>query len=206
MRIGRHSGAESITIEGRRDIKIKGKETVYSDKATTLWLASEFKKSEIKKDFKTFGWVELCEIKEAQAYEFLQKELSFKKQEEFELKKEQEKFEKQKKRQIQQKEEAERRALSEKIKRQEEERRRAELEAMSPEERDIATLSDPSIIEQRVVEIYAKIDNFSLKNKKVLALALKKYWESHNKWKKKDCAHKQWIKVQKVKGILGENG
>ena len=55
-----------------------------------------------------------------------------------------------------------------------------------------------------MVEIYNKIDGFSEENKKAFALSLKKYWESHNKWKKKDCSKKQWIKVRKIKGMLGE--
>lgn len=44
IRIGRHSGAESITIDGHRHIKIAGKKgeiPKYLDHATTLWLVSE---------------------------------------------------------------------------------------------------------------------------------------------------------------------
>ena len=48
-------------------------------------------------------------------------------------------------------------------------------------------------------------DAFSDENKKKLALALKTYWEDHEKWEKKKCTKKQWNKVQKVKEILGES-
>ena len=74
----------------------------------------------------------------------------------------------------------------------------------APEERDIAALNDPEIIENKVVEIYNRIDDFSEKNITKLALSLKSYWEKHDKWEKKKCTKKQWNKVQKVKEILGE--
>lgn len=95
-------------------------------------------------------------------------------------------------------------AAEEERRKLEEEKRRAELEAMSPEERDIAALSDPSITENQVVEIYGRIDGISEKYKKALARALKEYWTAHGKWKKKECSPKQWTKVRKIKMILGE--
>ncbi len=99
-------------------------------------------------------------------------------------------------------EEAEERIKQEEDKRLAEERRKAELEAMTPEEREIAEIEDPSVSENRVVDIYKRIDEFSTENKKRLALALKQYWETHDKWEK--GTDKQKRKVQKVKGILGE--
>lgn len=61
LRVGRHSGAEGVTIEGARHIKIMlGKrETVYSSGATTLWMAADYEKS--TKNLMPFGWV-LVEI------------------------------------------------------------------------------------------------------------------------------------------------
>jgi len=94
------------------------------------------------------------------------------------------------------------RAKEEEEKKQAEERRKKELEAMSPEEREIAEISDPSILEDLVVEIYNGIDEFSEENKKKLAEVLKQYWETHGKWEK--GSKKQLLKVQKIKGILGE--
>lgn len=75
---------------------------------------------------------------------------------------------------------------------------------MSTEERDIATVNDPEITENQVVEIYNRIDNFSEENKTKLAQALKSYWKKHGKWEKKKCTKKQWDKVQKVQRILME--
>jgi len=46
------------------------------------------------------------------------------------------------------------------------------------------------------------IDEFSAENRKVLAFALKRYWETHGKWKK--GSKKQRVKVQRVKAVLGE--
>jgi len=59
LRIGRHSGAEAVTIEGNRDIKImqgKGQSPKYLDQATTLWLASETSKPNSNNGLVPFGW------------------------------------------------------------------------------------------------------------------------------------------------------
>ncbi len=64
--------------------------------------------------------------------------------------------------------------------------------------------ADPDITEQQVIAIFNRIDSFSEENKKHAALSLKTYWETRVKWKKKDCSKKQWVKVQKIKTILGD--
>jgi len=65
IRIGRHSGAEAVTIEGNRLIKImqkKGDPPKYSkDGATTIWLASETSKPTSNNGLIPFGWA-LLEI------------------------------------------------------------------------------------------------------------------------------------------------
>ena len=63
IRIGRHSGAESVTIEGNRHIKIMKarREFEFSDHATTLWLASETSKPTSNNGIIPFGWA-LLEI------------------------------------------------------------------------------------------------------------------------------------------------
>ena len=76
---------------------------------------------------------------------------------------------------------------------------------MTPEQRVLAELGDSSILENRVVEIYNKIDGFSEENKRAIAMALKKCWERCGKWKKKNCSKKQQLKVQKIKEILEES-
>jgi len=64
VRIGRHSGAESVTIEGNRDIKInQGKNNLpkSAEESTTIWLASETFNPKNNEGLVPFGWV-LLEI------------------------------------------------------------------------------------------------------------------------------------------------
>ena len=76
VRIGRHSGAESITIEGHRNIKImKGKGTppaFSKNGATTFWLASEEEKPKIRGKLKPFGWAVLGDVTEEVGKSFQQ--------------------------------------------------------------------------------------------------------------------------------------
>lgn len=62
LRLGRHSGAEGVTVEGVRKIKIlqgKGITPKTLDHATTIWLSGDTEKK--KKDLTPFGWL-LLEI------------------------------------------------------------------------------------------------------------------------------------------------
>lgn len=68
LRIGRHSGAESVTIEGHRNIRIKkgrGEKDGNLDHATTLWLASDASRNYVKERLQPFGWVALEETSRA---------------------------------------------------------------------------------------------------------------------------------------------
>lgn len=54
LRIGKHSGARAVTIDGIRSIKImkgKGNKPSFEQEETTIWLT----------DHKPFGWL-ICEI------------------------------------------------------------------------------------------------------------------------------------------------
>jgi CRISPR-associated protein Csm5 len=62
IRVGRHSGAECVTIDGFRSIKIMqggGKGPKYENHATTLWLAANSRKPETNKYLRPFGWAAL---------------------------------------------------------------------------------------------------------------------------------------------------
>ncbi|MGD0959524.1 MAG: RAMP superfamily CRISPR-associated protein [Methylomonas sp.] len=59
LRVGRHSGAESMTIDGVRHIKIMKGNPEYQPQAKTLWLAASDPKQ--RKDLLPFGWL-LAEI------------------------------------------------------------------------------------------------------------------------------------------------
>jgi len=57
--IGRHSGAEAVTIDGKRKIKImqgRYNKPAFLDHSTTLWLASETPKPENNSSLIPFGW------------------------------------------------------------------------------------------------------------------------------------------------------
>ncbi len=59
LRVGRHSGAESVTIEGHRNIRImqgRGQRPLFKDSATTFWLAADRSKNYEKRSLLPFGW------------------------------------------------------------------------------------------------------------------------------------------------------
>lgn len=63
LRLGRHSGAEALTIEGHRTIKImqaQGERPAYLDQATTLWLAAAERRPLKKDSLQPFGWAVLA--------------------------------------------------------------------------------------------------------------------------------------------------
>ena len=58
LRLGRHSGAECVTVEGFRRIKIMGPkgQSKFLDHATTLWLVSDEPRPQDVSRLKPFGW------------------------------------------------------------------------------------------------------------------------------------------------------
>jgi CRISPR-associated protein Csm5 len=68
LRIGRHSGAESVTIKDHRDIKImqdRGDPPIFSKiGATTFWLAAESARNYEKSQLQPFGWATLGRMTE----------------------------------------------------------------------------------------------------------------------------------------------
>lgn len=206
IRVGRHSGAESVTIEKYRNIKIMlgNRDQIFKDHATTLWLASEVRRPDHNKFLSPFGWAVLSPLTMGMEKQLKVDEAAFqnnRNQALIEEKRKQEKL-------LLQKKQEQDRQLKEKQQEEEirkaKEQRATELKAMTPEQRILAELGDPLILENRVVEIYNKIDEFSEENKRAISMALKKYWKACGKWKNKNCSKKQRIKVQKIKGILEE--
>ncbi|WP_449243778.1 type III-A CRISPR-associated RAMP protein Csm5 [Desulfobacca acetoxidans] len=73
LRLGRHSGAECLTIAGHRHIKImqgKNEKPKYLDHATTFWLAAEEDKPSNKTHLQPFGWAALREVSPEMADSF----------------------------------------------------------------------------------------------------------------------------------------
>ncbi len=207
IRIGRHSGAESVTVDGYRNIRIMlgpGKNK-YEDHATTVWMASDIRRPKLKKILQPFGWLKLTGLTQELENEFKEKERVWKVNEAAEHDRRRSKFAKRNARRKEAEEVKQQQALEAERKRKEEARRLAELEAMSPEERMVAEIREASITENRVVEIYNQLDEFSEEYQKKLAEALKHYWIGMKKWQKKQCSKKQLPKVKKVKSILGED-
>ncbi|MGD9157367.1 MAG: type III-A CRISPR-associated RAMP protein Csm5 [Desulfobacteraceae bacterium] len=205
IRVGRHSGAESVTIEGHRDIYIMGKKgekkKTYKDHATTIWLASESKKPSSENNLEPFGWVCLASMTNDLSVTFLTKEKE--RQEETARIAREEKLEAERQRRLERQaaEAAKKKATEEEERKKEEEKRKAELEAMTPEERDIEAFSNPGLLEQQVVEIYNRLDGYSPDIKVRIAKELKGYWIKNNKWSGKQ-SDKQKKKIQKVEKIL----
>lgn len=81
LRLGRHSGAESVTIEGHRDIRImmgRGQKPKFLDHATTFWLSSDYPRPNDKNGLQPFGWTALLERAADRQSEFDQKEAEWK--------------------------------------------------------------------------------------------------------------------------------
>ena len=76
---------------------------------------------------------------------------------------------------------------------------------MSPEQRLLAEFDDPDLKENRVVEIFNKLDDISDEWQKQIAVALKKYWIANEKWKQKKVSKKQILKIKKIKKIIGDD-
>jgi len=193
IRIGHFSHVECVTLdEVRRPMARKGKDGKQLPWGTTRTLAN---------GIYPFGWAKL-EFLDLEQKPRAEDEWPFTIEEIERLVEEREESIKNEKASA---EAAAQRAKVEEEKRQAEERRKKALEAMPPEERAIEEVRDPSIAQNRIVEIYNDIDGFSGSNQVKLAEALKAYWQEHGHWKTKDCSRKQKEKVAKIKAILGEN-
>ncbi|MCF8025655.1 MAG: type III-A CRISPR-associated RAMP protein Csm5 [Desulfobacteraceae bacterium] len=211
MRIGRHSGAECLTIEGHRSIRIntgKKKQDFSLDHATTVWLASETSNNQYNKGLRPFGWVQLQPMTGELEKKISAFETDFQQDREIALRRRQEEAER-----IRSEKEQER--IAEEQRRQEQERKEREaaeeqaaLEAMTPEEREIYELQQPGVSEEKMNIAFKKIDEYSPEGQKAVAAAIKAYWQASNKWVRKDFSQKQWKvareKIAKIQSILGE--
>lgn len=201
-RIGRYSGAECITINGKRSIKIR--QNRYEKSATTVWLASDAKSGA---SLEKFGWVELVRIPLSgsnYAQTLTEKEQIYK---DSYLRAKNERLMTIKCKEERREQECIQRELQEqerKAKKELEEKKKAERAQMPEEERNIARLEDTDIEESEVVTIYQTLDSLSGDVQKRIALALKNYYQRQNKWDLKQVSDKQKKKITKIKKILGE--
>lgn len=80
LRCGKHSGAESVTVEGHRRIKIKGnrgERPKILDHATTVWLASNRRRPDDNSTLRTMGWAAVVPLSGDDEEKFLQTEADY---------------------------------------------------------------------------------------------------------------------------------
>ena len=212
IRIGRHSGAESLTVKGHRRIAIRvgGNNYKISEKgATTLWLAAESSKPAAEKNLKPFGWVTLEQLSIEAIGKLEEIEKAWRKEREIELAERLDRQRMEKERLIEEarlREEAEARAIEEQRLREEAEADlKAKREAMTPAQREAAELMQPGVHESKAWEACGRLEIYEGEDQLALARALKEYFLSRNKWTKKQCSSKQWKKIREIRAILCEN-
>ncbi len=208
IRMGRHCGAESVTLKGNRSIKImmgKGQAPYFAPYSTTLWLAAASPTPKGTAGLSPFGWATLSPMPPALEKQLDQQEnayLGALKQIERERK--QQALEAQRLAQDAQRREAEKQAALEQEKRAQEARQK-ELEAMSPEDRELTEIFDiQPVIENEVVDLFNRLDQFEAPQKQKAAQKIKAFYQACGKWKVNKKKKKQYEKVQKLKSILGE--
>ncbi len=214
LRIGRHSGAECVTVNGHRHIKKmqgKGNPDKYLDCATTVWLAAGEKKPTTNQGLKPFGWVGFGRLADLEGRQLLQ-EAARRKDSALEAMRDRIAARKRREEEMLEKTAAEKREAKERAallaaeaaeKEAAAEKERQALTAMSEAERIAFAIQKQGTTENEIIEVFNKLDGFEPGDRKIIAAALKRCWESAGKWGKKQCSKKQWEKVQKVKSILG---
>ena len=218
LRVGRHSGAESLTIDGYRHIriKLKGREFTHKNHATTIWLTSDHKKPPQSASLQPFGWLSATPLSPAELTsikEEAEKQREVEKQEQKIIVQQLQVAEKERLAQEQAVAEEEKRVAAEQQARKDQEVAKKESwESLSSEEQDLMVVRGddlarefaPDQLNDPYSKIWPKLDTSDPKQQKALALAFKGRWQREGSWKVKKAKKKQFAKVQKVKEILGE--
>jgi len=208
LRIGRHSGAESVTIAGNRSIKIMkgGRERpVFLDHATTLWLAANQQKAASASSLQPFGWISISGLSLEQQSVLTSKEKAYIREQNREAEEKLVLQEEQRKTEEKEKQEAEERRAA--IERQEQEQKELEqkLKQMGPEERFVAEFDRESLAEDQINAMYNRIDDIADEFKIQIASRLAGFYQKNNMWERKDAPSKnQWKKIRDRKNKLEE--
>lgn len=219
LRIGRHSGAECVTVNGHRHIRIMqgpGNPPKFGKSATTIWLTSERSKATTMQGLQPMGWVSLSRLNKDQLAEInSQRDAALAEQRQ----RRRQELEAQARREaemLEQARQAEALRLEQEKQDEAEETRKAaakqQWQEMSELERDLACIRREEVAlrfaasdaNDPIKTIWKKIDSVPPDIQKAMALAFKERFIADNKWKIKKKKNKQWEKVQKVKGILEE--
>ncbi|MEE8587180.1 MAG: type III-A CRISPR-associated RAMP protein Csm5 [Acidobacteriota bacterium] len=207
MRLGHHSGAECVTLEGLRRIRVRTGRTTSEvrDGATTVWLASDSRKADPRhQESPPLGWIQLQRASETEKQQAKSSESQWRMQARVQEKQRLERLQ-----ELQREAEARRQALQrrqeEERRRQEEERRREEEWAkLTPFERDLLSVRQGRGGQEELAAIVRRIDEFSEQESKQLAQALKEAYLSQGRWEVAAKQKKQINRVAKLKRILGE--
>lgn len=216
LRIGKHSGAESVTIMGHRQIKVsppKLKEAFYKDTATTIWLSSNRKNPGSMTGLEAMGWVQLLPMSDVELKQCIKLRTEVKRQREAERVLEQAEKKRLKAKRKAEAEAAEQQRVKEEEKVAEEqaylEKQRRQWKKMSEKEQDIAIIQGNSLAKKfaptkdPVRDIWPKLERASQEHQKALANAFMTLWQQENKWNVNKKKKKQYAKVSRIKDILG---
>ncbi|MCD6306081.1 MAG: type III-A CRISPR-associated RAMP protein Csm5 [Deltaproteobacteria bacterium] len=204
FRVGFHSGAECVTIEGYREIFIKGRKSGRPlDHATTIWLASEYDKPKRPDSLVPFGWTAIEPLGPEALKELAEQESVYKKDRNRALRQAADAARARLEKETAETNRLERLKAEAEAQRAAEEKRKADLEAMSPEERAIAELESADVVENRAVEIYREMQQYAEPYKTKAAQALKAYWQAKGKWTGKQ-SNKQKEKIRNIRAILND--
>jgi CRISPR-associated protein Csm5 len=221
LRIGRHSGAECLTVQGHRDIRImqgKGNPSKNLDHATTVWLAAQEKKPASNRGMAPFGWA-VFETLDREAGDLCRLDTEKLRAAFLESQKKRVLARKQREEELRARLEEEKRLKAEQAAREEAEKaiieaRKEEWERMTEDDRDLACIRNDDAARQfrsndcedPINTLWPKFNAAAAGHKEALAAAFKQRWQQEGRWTKKECSKKQWEKVQLVKQALGENG
>jgi len=221
LRLGKHSGAECMTVNGHRRIKISppGKRARFSDPdggATTIWLASDSRNPRNPAGLSAMGWVRFLPLGEAEQQDLYRQRQQMQSQRNELLVRERKEQEKLREIQRQKAREAEEnRLLQEKLAAEAEAARKEEerqWQQMSEVEQYVAIVQGSDIARAQVPEkdalrdVWPKLDSLEAREQKEVARAFYASWSSQEKlWRKKQCSESQWKKVERLVEILDES-
>ncbi|TWI64811.1 CRISPR type III-A-associated RAMP protein Csm5 [Desulfobotulus alkaliphilus] len=203
--IGFHSGAENMTVEGHRNIRIlggRGRPDRFDSQGTTIWLTAQKKTGP---GSLPMGWCGL-EIMDDKGMMFLDAD-----EKSWRMAQEQSRLarldeirdaeEKIREEQARLEAAAEARRLEE-IKKQEEAQR---LEALGPVDRAIAELESGTLSDDAIASLMRnELETSEPEDAKRLALALKACLEARGEWDVKKKAKAKFARKQKIRQVLGE--
>ncbi len=207
LRVGFHSGAESVTIQGFRSIRVrKGKNHIANlANATTVWLALPALDSP-GTEAKPFGWIEMVEGDAVLSA--MEREAVWRRRWESELALCGEPARGQVGPPPESREPgeaaAERRRQVEAQAREEEERRRQEWETLPPLEKKLRILETGGLQEEPTAsELVRELERLTDPDRRRVAETLRSYYQRIGKWSGQ-LSRKQEGKVAAIRAVLGE--